>query len=75
MSRKEKAAVADKAFWSLRAQCALQGIELMRTDTLDGPVRVFVAINGAMHAMPSIEAVRRLVGSAPGRDGQGVGGA
>ena len=50
-----------KRFATLRAQFALHGFSLVRSDGSDGPVRLYVERNGAVQPVASIEVAEALL--------------
>ena len=57
--------IDDKSFSSLAAAFALQGLQLYRSDRLDGPVRLFFCRHGWIHQLASIDDARRVLAALP----------
>lgn len=54
-------ATADKEFATLRAQAALRGHELHRSNPADGPTRYWASRWGMTRELPSIQDVRAFL--------------
>lgn len=57
--------ITEKEFHTLRARAALRGFVLHRTEAIDGPVVFFAERQGAIHNLPTIDALRGFVGHEP----------
>jgi hypothetical protein len=59
--------IDDKTFAGLSAAFALEGLQLYRSDRLDGPVRLFFCRHGWLHQLASIDDAKRVLALIPRR--------
>lgn len=58
---KAKAPTGEKAFKSLQAHVAMAGMQLMRTDARDGPVRIFAVSGSKVLEMRTVDDIEGLL--------------
>lgn len=58
--------VDDKSFASLAAGFALHGLQLYRSDRLDGPVRLFFCRHSRIQQLGSIDDAKRVLAALAG---------
>lgn len=54
------AAISAKSWATLQARASLAGLSVVRTDPVDGPVRVFVLKAGAMRELLNVDDLEAL---------------
>lgn len=54
-------ATGEKAFRTLQARVAMVGMQLVRSDARDGPVRLFLERQGVVHELRSVDDLEALL--------------